>query len=74
MPDITYEIVETLAVFTDSDTRGGWAKELNLISWNGNPAKYDIRSWNEDHSRMGKGITLSEDEMKQLKKALDGIF
>ena len=74
MPDIKYEIIETLAVFADSDQRGGWAKELNLVSWNGNEPKYDLRSWNEDQSRMGKGITLSKDEIKQLKKVLNEVI
>ena len=74
MPEINYEIKETLAVLENSDSRGGWAKELNLVSWNGNEPKYDLRTWNEDHSRMGKGITLSKDELKQLKKILNEII
>ena len=73
MAEIKYDIIETLAVLDDSDSRGGWAKELNLISWNGNEPKYDLRSWNEDHSRMGKGITLSAKEVKQLKDILNGL-
>ncbi len=74
MPEIKYEIIKTLACISDIDAKGGWVKELNLVSWNGAEPKYDIRSWNEDHSRMGKGITLSEDEVKELKKALDNEF
>lgn len=48
-----------------------WNLELNLISWNGREAKYDIRSWSPDHTKMSKGITLTADELKALKKALD---
>lgn len=44
----------------------GWKKELNLISWNGASPKYDIRDWSEDHSKMGKGATLTEEQLKKL--------
>uniref|UniRef100_UPI00145C7B33 YdbC family protein n=1 Tax=Mycoplasmopsis alligatoris TaxID=47687 RepID=UPI00145C7B33 len=64
MPEIKYEIVETLGKI--SEPIKGWTKEINLVSWNGLEPKYDIRDWNEDHSKMGKGITLSKTEMKNL--------
>ena len=32
-------------------------------------AKYDLRDWNEDHTKMGKGITLNEEEFLKLKEA-----
>jgi len=38
-------------------------KELNLISWNEREPKYDIREWSPDHEKMGKGVTLSEEEI-----------
>lgn len=44
-----------------STSTSGWNTELNRISWNGNEPKYDLRSWSPDHSKMGKGITLSEE-------------
>lgn len=66
--EIKYEIVEHIAVLS-SDAKG-WKKELNLVSWNDAPAKYDIRSWSEDNSRMGKGITLSAEEAAELRDAL----
>jgi len=53
-----------------SDEKGGWAKELNIIAWNGGEAKLDIRPWTEDHEKMGKGITLSREEAVNLKNAL----
>lgn len=37
----------------------GWTKELNLISWNGNPPKMDIRDWAPNHEKMAKGVTLT---------------
>lgn len=72
MADINYEIQKKIGVLSES-TRG-WQKELNLVSWNGKPAKYDLRDWSPDHEKMGKGITLSEYEAQQLYKILKGIF
>ncbi|MBK3495863.1 YdbC family protein [Viridibacillus sp. YIM B01967] len=71
MPELKYEIVENIAVL--SEGAKGWQKELNLISWNGRAPKYDLRDWSEDHAKMGKGITLSTDELQALKKALQGL-
>ena len=64
MPEFTYEIVKSFGVI--SEGAGGWAKELNLISWNEREPKFDIRSWNPDHTRMSKGISLTEEEMEKL--------
>lgn len=41
-----------------------------MISWNGGTPKYDIRDWAPDHSKMGKGVTLSVEEAVHLLKAL----
>ncbi|HBY20079.1 MAG TPA: hypothetical protein DEG71_03565 [Clostridiales bacterium] len=71
MVEIKYEITEKIAVL--SQTSGGWTKELNLVSWNDKPAKYDLRDWSPEHAKMGKGITLSEEEMQELKKVLGGM-
>ena len=64
MPEIKYEITQSIACL--SEEKNGWTKELNLVSWNGNAPKYDIRSWSADHSKMGKGITLTKEELVQL--------
>ena len=69
MPEIKYEIVEKIAVLSESSK--GWTKELNLIKWNDRDPKYDIREWSPDGSNMGKGITLSDEEIAVLKKALE---
>ncbi len=71
MADIKFEIKEEIAVLSESSK--GWKKELNLISWNGADPKYDIRDWAPDHEKMGKGITLTRDEAKQLYLALSQI-
>jgi hypothetical protein len=68
--EFKYELVERIAVLSESSK--GWTKELNLISWNDRDAKYDIREWSPDGTKMGKGITLSNEEVTVLKKALEG--
>ena len=67
--EIKFEITDHLATLSTSPK--GWTKELNLVSWNGAAAKYDIRDWSPDHSKMGKGVTLSADEMRELKATLE---
>lgn len=69
LANIEYEIIEEIGVL--SENARGWRKELNKISWNGRPPKYDIRDWSEDHEKMGKGITLNDEEAEVLKKLLD---
>lgn len=68
MADFKYEIVEELGIL--SENAKGWRKELNLISWNGATPKYDIRDWAPEHEKMGKGVTLSEEEVQNLKKII----
>lgn len=70
MPEIKYEIVEKIGVLSTTDK--GWSKELNLVSWNDREPKYDLRDWNENHDKMGKGINLTRDELDKLKETLDG--
>lgn len=71
MAEIKYEIIEKIAVLSESAK--GWKKELNLISWNGRDPKYDLREWAPDHEKMGKGITLSKEEIIELKKGLNNL-
>lgn len=72
MADIKYDIVKELGVL--SENAKGWRKEVNLISWNGGVPKYDIRDWALEHEKMGKGTTLSEEEIKKLKEILGEIL
>ncbi len=69
--DIKYEIIENVAVISESSS--GWKRELNLVSWNGREPKYDLRDWDANHLRMGKGITLTKDEVESLREALDKV-
>ena len=69
MSDFKYEVIEHMGVLSESPK--GWTKELNLISWNGREPKYDLRDWAPGKEKMGKGISLSKEELKQLKGILD---
>lgn len=71
MPEIKFEIIKTMGVLSESPK--GWRKELNLISWNDKNPKYDIREWSPDHKKMGKGVTMTEDELQALKKVLESL-
>lgn len=69
--DFSFEIIKNLGSFGEG--KGGWTCELNLVSWNGRPAKYDLRSWAPDHKKMGKGITLSKEDLIALKDLLNNL-
>lgn len=71
MAEIKYEITEELGVL--SENAKGWTKELNMVSWNGHDPKYDLREWSPDKTRMGKGITLNQDEVDALKQILSEL-
>lgn len=71
MAEFKYEIIKTIGVLSKGSK--GWQKELNLISWNDKPPKYDIREWSPDRQKMGKGVTLSEEEINVLKTLLAEI-
>ena len=69
MSEIKYEIIKNIGVLSKSAS--GWMKEVNLISWNDREPKYDIRDWSADHSKMGKGVTFSKEELSALKELLN---
>lgn len=69
---LEFEIVKNVAVLS-TEKRSGWTKELNLISFNDAAPKYDLRSWDPNHVKMSKGVTLSKDEMRKLKKAIEDL-
>lgn len=64
MAEFKYEITKEIGVL--SQTASGWRKELNLVSWNGGEPKFDLRDWAPEHEKMGKGVTFSEEEAKEL--------
>ena len=71
MADIKFEIVENLGVISESPK--GWKKEVNRISWNDAAPKIDIRDWSPEHDKMSKGITLTDEEAKELASILQSI-
>ena len=71
MAEIKYEIVQEICVLSESAR--GWTKELNLVSWNDREPKFDIREWAPEHSRMGKGVTLSKEEMQMILDTMANI-
>ena len=68
MAEFTYDITEELGVLSES--KSGWRREVNLVSWNGAAPKFDIRDWAPDHEKMGKGISLTAAEIEKLKEIL----
>ena len=71
MADIKYEVIRKIGVI--SKARSGWAKELNLISWNDREPKYDLRDWAEGGEKMGKGVTMSKEELLALRELLNSL-
>jgi hypothetical protein len=71
MAELKYEILKELGEISENNK--GWSKELNLISWNDRPGKYDIRDWAPEHTKMGKGITLSKEELVTLRDLLNNL-
>ena len=70
--DFTFTIEKHIATLNDNDA--SWPLELNLVSFNGDPAKFDLHKWNKRHDRMSKGISLTNDELKSLMHALNRYF
>lgn len=71
MADIKYDIIEEVGVL--SENAKGWRKEINRISWNGAEPKYDIRDWAPEHAKMGKGTTLTKEELLNLKRIIESV-
>jgi hypothetical protein len=67
--DVKFEMANELGVISEKEN--GWRLEFNRVIWNGRDPKYDIRSWGPNREKMGKGITLTEDELRKLKELID---
>ncbi|BDR56081.1 YdbC family protein [Xylocopilactobacillus apis] len=65
MAEIKFQIIKNLKVLSKNE-KNGWTKEINLISWNDAEPKFDIRSWDPEHHKMGRGVTLSKEELQEL--------
>lgn len=69
--EFTYEIKQEIGKI--SEGRSGWAREVNIVSWNGGAPKLDVRDWSPDHSKMGKGISMTYDELRTLKALIEDL-
>ncbi|AVQ31188.1 YdbC family protein [Fusobacterium varium] len=67
--ELKFEVLNELGVISEGSK--GWKKELTRVSWNAEEPKYDIRTWDSEHKKMGKGITLTEEELRKLKELID---
>jgi len=67
--EFKFEIVKHFGVISESSR--GWRKELNLVSFNDAAPKYDIRDWDQNHEKMGKGVTLTKEEAQSLIELLN---
>ena len=68
---MTMELIKKIALISGSET--GFRKELNIVSWNGKEPKYDLRKWSHEGIPL-RGVTLTEDETKELQKVLNDMF
>ena len=67
--ELKYEIINNIGIVSEGSK--GWHKELNRVSWNEAEPKYDLRDWDPEHEKMGKGVTLTEEELRKLKEIID---
>ena len=77
MEGITFKIEEFIGVIKKESN--GWQKELNLVTWGASEAdvdaksaRYDIRSWDEGHTKCRKGLTFSPEEMHRVVAMMQG--
>lgn len=71
MANFKYEIKEKIGLISENSK--GWSKQLNLISYNDNTPKYDLRDWAPENEKMGKGTTLTKEELKTLRDLLNNM-
>lgn len=67
--EIKYEIVKNIGILATN--KSGWNREINVVKWNDGKAKIDIRDWGPDHEKVGKGISLNNEEVAVLKELLE---
>ncbi len=72
MNDIKFEITAHLGVLTEYPS--GWKKELNIVKWGDRQPVFDIRDWDEEHLRMSRGITLTEEEARKLYNLMNDLM
>lgn len=73
--DVSFKctIITSCAKLGETKANGN-SKELNYVSYGGSEPKWDIREWNEDHSKMSRGVTLTDDELFDLYAAIGEVM
>lgn len=61
--EFSYELIEFLGSLNEKE---GWSKSVVRIAWGENPVTIDVRNMNIMAERMGKGISLSDEEADRL--------
>lgn len=69
MADFSFEVLEDHGILSTKSK--GWNRHLTTTQWGDHPPKYDIRDWSPGFEKMGKGISLSQDELRQLRDLLN---
>jgi len=69
--EFEYEIKKKIATISVKGKNDDFAMELNVISFNGNRPKYDLRNWKRSENLMLKGITMTAEELQTLKDTLN---
>ena len=69
MEKASYEIKENILSLPKKNETDVYHTELNVVSWFGKEPKLDIRGWSDDHEKMTKGISLTEDEFIKIAQA-----
>jgi len=64
-PEFKYEIEDIVGIVRENDTHD-WVKAVLRIAWGDNPSTLDIRSINLKNKRLGKGISLSNEDADRL--------
>ena len=62
--EIVYNIDHIYGTLKESD-KHDWITALLRVSWYDNPSTVDIRKCNLGNKRMGKGISLSNEEVSR---------
>ncbi len=66
--ELTFKMIKKIGL---NSTYNKSTKELNVVQWGEDSPKYDLRVWYNDFA--SKGITLTKEEMKILKKLINQI-
>ena len=65
MPDIKFEIVKRIGIISSYSSK---SLEFNIVKWNSNEEKYDVRKWEKSSPK--KGIVFSYSELMTVYEIL----